>query len=517
MARRTRGAVGRAGLLVLLGALLLGQGAGGQTTSQKLQQLQQDLQQQRQLSAAQARELNRIRTSIQNLSAQQKEALGKLDTLAGQVADLENELAVLNTRTALAERQLADTASQLGVTTARVERLKGDVRQILNLQYRSRSNDYLGLLSQSRSLSDLLIRLRYANMAGQYNTRIIQTLKDEVATLDAQRTQQAQQTQTLKDIGAQRNAALDRLKARRGEQGRLLASLRDSEQGQRALAAQRQADRALTARTIDGLITQVTAERQRIEAERQRRLEEERKRREEEARRIRIAQERARQEAIRLAAIRAEQERIAREQAAQRAREAAERARQLAQQQAEAQARAQAAREAQQRAAREQQQRAREQQQRAREQQLQREQAALQQRSEQVQAAQDRVVQELQPLPAVSGPLGFPLPGGQVSAAYGSGGSPWVVLAGADGSQAVAALDGNVLAVTYYASLGWVVLVDHASAISAYFGLAEPLVSVGTRVSRGTPLGTVGGSQIIGPQRMAFQYRLDGAAVNPGF
>ncbi|GGL77469.1 hypothetical protein GCM10010840_14290 [Deinococcus aerolatus] len=504
------GGAARAAATLLLGALLLGQGAGAQTTSQKLQQLQQELQQQKQLSAAQATELNRIRRSIQNLSAQQKQALAQLDTLAGQVANLENELAVLNTRTALAERQLADTTSQLGVTTARVERLKGDVREILNIQYRSRSNDYLGLLSQSRSLSDLLIRLRYANMAGQYNTRIIENLREEVAALDTQRSQQAQQTQTLKDIGAQRNAALGRLKARRGEQSRLLASLRDSEQGQRALATQRQADRALTARTIDGLITQVTAERQRIEAERQRRLEEERKRREEEARRIRVAQERARQEAIRLAAIRAEQERVAREQAAQRAREAAERARQEAAQQAQAQARAQAARDARAQAQREQQQR-------AREQQLRREQEALQQRGQQVQAAQDRVEQELQPLPALSGPLGFPLPGGQISAPYGSGGSPWVVLAGSDGAQAVAALEGNVLAVTYYASLGWVVLVDHSSAISAYFGLAEPLVSVGNRVSRGAPLGTVGGSQIIGPQRMAFQYRLGGEAVNPRF
>ncbi len=502
--------VRRAGLLVLLGILLLGQGGGAQTTSQKLQQLQQELQQQKQLSAAQANELNRIRKSIQNLSAQQKDALARLDALAAQVSDLENQLAVLNTRTALAEQQLADTTSQLGVTTARVERLKGDVREILNLQYRSRSNDYLGLLSQSRSLSDLLIRLRYANMAGQYNNRIIGNLKTEVATLDEQQAQQTRQTQTLKDIGAQRNAALGRLKTRRGEQNTLLASLRDSEQGQRALAAQRQAERALTARTIDGLITQVTAEKVRIEAERQRRLEEERKRREAEALRIRVAQERARQEAIRLAAVRAEQERVARELAAQRAREAAERARQVAQQRAEAQAQAQAAREAQQRAVREQQQR-------AREQQLQREQDALQRRSEQVQAAQDRVAQELQPLPAVTGPLGFPLPGGRVSAPYGMGGSPWVVLAASDGAQAVAAREGNVLAVTYYASLGWVVLVDHSSAISAYFGLSEPLVSVGARVSLGTPLGTVGGSQIIGPQRMAFQYRLGGASVNPGF
>ncbi|MDV6375667.1 murein hydrolase activator EnvC family protein [Deinococcus arenicola] len=493
--------MGRGRALLLLGALLVGQGAGAQTTSQKLEQLQQELQQQKKLSAAQAAELGRIRKAIQNISAQQQDVLTKLDTLAGQIGGIENELAVLNARTAQVEQQLADTTSQLTVTTARVERLKGDVREILNIQYRSRSNDYLGLLSQSRSMSDLLIRLRYANLAGQYNTRIIQSLKDEVATLDIQQAQQAQQAQSLKDIGEKRAAALARLQARRTEQNALLASLRNSEQGQRALATQRQAERTLTVRTIDGLVSQVTAERQRIEAERQRRLEEERKRREEEARRIREAQERARQEAVRLAAIRAEQQRIAEEQAAQRARD------QAAQQ---AQAQAQTNREAQQRAQREQQQR-------TRESQLQREQQALQQRGQRVQAAQDRVTQELQPLPPTSGPLGFPLPGGRIVAPYGSGGSPWVVLAGDDTSQAVAALEGNVLAVTYYASLGWVVLVDHSNAISAYFGLSEPLVSVGNRVARGTPLGTVGGSQIIGPQRMAFQYRLNGVSVVPAF
>ncbi|GAA5436234.1 peptidoglycan DD-metalloendopeptidase family protein [Deinococcus aquaticus] len=467
------------------------------STSQRLEQLQRDLQQQRQLSAAKARELQALRASIQNLSAQQRQTLSRLDTLAASASKLENEIATVTARVALAERALADTAAQLNVTQARVERLQGDVREILQLQYRDRSGRYLQLLSQSRSLSDLLIRLRYANIAGEYNTRVIQTLAGEIEVLDRQKAQQARQTQDLKELQAQRTAVLKNLTARRAEQTTLLSQLRSSEAGKRTLATQRQAEQALAAQTIDQLVGQVVAERSRLEAERQRRLEEERRRRAEEARRIAEAQERARQEALRLARIRAEQERVARQRAAD-----AQAARQRA---ADAQAAAQAAR---QRAA---QQAAQTQ----REAQVQREQAALQQRSQQVQQAQVQVEQQLAPLPTLSGPLGFPLPGGRVQTPYGAGGSPWVVLSG--GPQAVAAQEGNVLAVTYYASLGWVVLVDHGSSVTAYFGLREPLVSVGNRVGRGTPVGTVGGSSIIGPDSMAFQLRRGGVPVPPGF
>lgn len=453
------------------------------STSERLEQLQRELQQQRQLSADRARELETLRRSIQNLSAQQRATLARLDKLAAGAARLENEVAVVTARVALAERALADTAEQLKVTQARVERLQSDVREVLLLQYRDRSGRYLQLLSQSSSLSDLLIRLRYANMAGEYNTRVIESLAGEVKVLAEQREQQTRQARDLRTLQAQRTAALKALTAQRAEQNRLLAQLRSSEAGKRTLAAQRQAEQALAARTVDALVGQVVAERGRLEAERQRRLEEERRRREEEARRIREAQERARQEALRLARLRAEQERLARQRAAD-----AQAARQRAAQQA-----AQAQREAQ----------------------VQREQAALQQRSEQVQQAQVRVEQQLAPLPDLSGPLGFPLPGGRVQTPYGSGGSPWVVLSG--GPQAVAALEGNVLAVTYYASLGWVVLVDHGASVTAYFGLRDPLVSVGNRVGRGTPVGTVGGSSIIGPDSMAFQLRRGGVPVSPGF
>ncbi|MFC4639302.1 peptidoglycan DD-metalloendopeptidase family protein [Deinococcus hohokamensis] len=510
-----KGGARRPLLGLLLGTLLLG--AAAQTTSGRLEELQRELQQQRQQSAAQAQALEALRSRIANLSSQQRETLARLDALAGSVTTLENEVAVLNARTDLAERALQETAAQRQATEARVAQLQGDVRQILNAMYRERSGRYLQLLSQARSLSDLLIRVQYSNLAGEYNTRVIETLRGEVQVLQTQQAQQEAQAKALRDVQAQRASTLAQLRTRRQEQARLLAGLRASEQGQRTLAAQTQAEQALTARSIDQLVGQVVAERQRLEEERRRRLEEERRRREEEQRRLREAQERARQEALRLARLREAQERAARELAQRRAEAAlaARRQAQAAQRQAQAAAQAAEQRRAEQQLA------AQAAAQRARAQQVQQEQAALAQRREQVQQEQTRVEAALAPLPAPSGPLGFPISPGQVSSPYGSGGAQWTVLQGPDNAQAVAVQGGDVLAATYYASLGWVVLLEHPSTVTVYLGLRDPQVQAGQRVAQGTPLGLVGGSPVFGPGRMAFQLnRVQGGSrqpVAPGF
>ncbi|THF89084.1 peptidase M23 [Deinococcus sp. KSM4-11] len=464
--------LGRPGRVWALAALLAT--AAAQTTSERLQQLQQQLQDQQQLSTQQAAQLGKLRANIANLSAQQKATLARLEALAANVGSLEQQVVTLNARVALAERALADTTSQLAVTQARVDRLKGDVREILTTLYRDRSGRYLQLLSQSSSLSDLLIRVKYANLAGQYNVKVIETLRGDVQVLQTQQAQQTQQAKDLRDVQAQRTAALARLREQRQQQQALLAQLRQSEQGQRTLAAQQQAERALTTNTINTLFTQVVAERARIEAERQARLAEERRRREEEARRIAAEQERARQEALRLARVRAEQE---------RQRVAAS---QLAAQ-------------------------------RQREQQLQQEQSALRARQDQVRAEQQQADVQLAPLPQTSGALAFPLPGGRVAAPYGTDGSPWVVLSGADASTATAARAGNVLAASLYGTLGYVIIVDHGSMLTAYMGLREPTVSVGDRVAQGTPLGSIGGSPVFGPGRMGFSVKRGDSYVNPGF
>ncbi len=54
---------------------------GLSSTSQKLQQLQQQLSAQKQLSAQQKAQLEQLRRNIASLSAQQQEVLGQIDTL----------------------------------------------------------------------------------------------------------------------------------------------------------------------------------------------------------------------------------------------------------------------------------------------------------------------------------------------------------------------------------------------------------------------------------------------------
>lgn len=467
---------------------------GAQTTSERLKQLQSDLQQQKTLNDQQARQLKELRARLENLTAQQKTTLNRLDALAVNVADLENQLASATARVALAQRQLDDTTAQLTLTQARTETLKTDVRGVLNSLYRERSGQYLALMTQSKNLSDLLIRLDYANMSGQHNIQVINTLRSTADLLKTQQETQERQAQQLRALQAERAAKLTALRQKRTEQQALLAQLRQSAEGQKAIAVRTQAQQALTAQSIDQLVGQVVKERARIETERRRRLEEERRRREAEARRIAAEQERARQEAIRLAKLRAEQERKAREEKARAAAEA-ERQRRLAL------ARERAALQARQQA-------------------LERERSALRARQTQVQQAQRQVTVDLQPLPASSSTaaVGFPLAGGQISAPYGTNGAQWVLLSGPTGGQATAALDGNVLAATYYASLGWVVLLDNGNGVvTGYFGLSDASVSVGDRVNRGAPVGVIGGSPIFGADRMAFQLRQNGTPVAPRF
>ncbi|MFC6659721.1 peptidoglycan DD-metalloendopeptidase family protein [Deinococcus multiflagellatus] len=74
-----------------------------------------------------------------------------------------------------------------------------------------------------------------------------------------------------------------------------------------------------------------------------------------------------------------------------------------------------------------------------------------------------------------------------------------------------------MLSSTFYASLGGVVLLDHGSLVTVYLGLRDKYVNTGDRVTRGTPLGTVGGSSIIGPDSMAFQLRRGQQVIPPPF
>ena len=441
------------------------------TTSERLQQLQQQLSAQQQLSTQQKAQLEGLRARVAQLGTQQKSALGRINVLSDDIAKLETARRLLDIQIQGVQQSIVNLNTEISATQARVGRLQQDVRELLVSLYRERSGRYLQLLSQASSLSDLLIRTRYANIGGQNNVRVVQSLKTETARLQAQRDAQAAQKKQLGALQARQVAQLTQLQARRVQQTALVAELRQNQAGQQALAVQTQAQQALTASSIRNMIGGILQERNNIEAERQRRIQAEQQRRAAELTRIRAEQEAARQEQLRLARLRAEQERQAR--VARTAR---------AQQSLAAQQQARQAREAQTAS----------------------EQQSLNAQQQSVQNQQDQSQQQLAPLPASVGNVGFPLPGGRVTSVFNASG-PWTILSGDTGARAVAVAEGNVITAANYANLGWVVIVDHGALISTSFGLSQPLVSVGQRVSRGQAIGIIGGSPQFGPASMALQ------------
>lgn len=539
---------------LLLGPALVGADVRAQTTSQKLEQLQRDLARQRDLSEAGRKRLEDLRASLAGLAGREREALATLDTLGAEIARLQDQGRDLEARISAVQDGIRDLDGRIAVGQARVDRLKAGVRTLMRRSYTERGGQYLALVAQARSIQDFLVRARYLRDVGRQNVTLVRSLRDETEALRVQREQRVTLAAQLTDLRRDLQAKLEARRDALSRQQALLADLRRTTAGQRALQVQAQADAALTSSRIDGLLSGIVSEKarleaERIEAERRRREEEERRRRAEEARRLREAQERLRLERERLARIererqaRIERERIERarqeaerreaeRQAAERreaerqaalraaARREAERqtaarqeaARQEAARQEAARqeaARQEAARRAERDAEAERQRRAREQAaddaRRDAERRVAEEQAAVEARTRQLQVQEEQARQQAAPLPRTAGPLGVPLAGGRVSVPFGAEGA-WTVLSGAPGAAALAAADGEVILETTNANDGWIVMVRHTETlITVYTGLQEPNVGLGQRVSRGQPLGFVGGSPLLGPDSMRFQ------------
>ncbi|MFC6590666.1 murein hydrolase activator EnvC family protein [Deinococcus lacus] len=471
-------------LLVGLGGWLV----QAQTGEKTLDALEQQLRQQQQIGVQQQKELEKLRASLETLSASQQQTLARLDALSADIQRLTNEGQVLAVRVRRAESELSATTRELEYRTYRVSNLRSNVRGLMNSLYREGSGDYLELLAQSSSLSELLIRLRYANFAGEYNVALITNLEREVTELQAQQQRQQAQQQALAKLQKDRAEALARLKQSRDEQAGLLAELQKTAEGQRLLALQNQAQQQQTVKNIEGIISGIMQERAALDAARAAR-EAESRRRAEEVARLQAAQREAEARARRAQAAQAAQGQPASASSqaapgqapaagtASTVPSAAQQARALREQQARAQA----------------------------------ERDTLAQQQQRAQAEADVAAAAAAPLPSEAEFI-FPLPGGQVREPF-TPDTPWAVLEGPPQAQVVAAADGDVLASTFFNSLGWVVLVDHGGWVTAYLGLQEPGVQVGQRVRSGEALALPGGSPVFGPDRAAFQLnRLQGGS-----
>jgi septal ring factor EnvC (AmiA/AmiB activator) len=127
------------------------------------------------------------------------------------------------------------------------------------------------------------------------------------------------------------------------------------------------------------------------------------------------------------------------------------------------------------------------------------------------------------PIRPFKGDLPWPV-NGRVSAAFGRVPSGrfgtsivrnGIEVSAAEGTNATAVHEGTVAYAAPFTGFGTLVIVDHGDgAFTLYGHLLDAAVSVGTNVSRGTPLGRVGLSPS-GGAALYFELRIDGRPVDP--
>src|SRR5665648_26183 len=123
------------------------------------------------------------------------------------------------------------------------------------------------------------------------------------------------------------------------------------------------------------------------------------------------------------------------------------------------------------------------------------------------------------PIATGTGQLGIPVTHIEVSSAYGSRGGGrhlGVDLRAPRGSAIMAADGGTVVKACYSGSYGNIIIINHGNGIQTYYShCASMSVSVGSQVTKGQVIGTVGATGNATGNHLHFEVRVNGTPQNP--
>src|SRR5665648_1058155 len=123
------------------------------------------------------------------------------------------------------------------------------------------------------------------------------------------------------------------------------------------------------------------------------------------------------------------------------------------------------------------------------------------------------------PIATGTGQLGIPVTHIEVSSAYGSRGGGrhlGVDLRAPRGSAIMAADGGTVVKACYSGSYGNIIIINHGNGIQTYYShCASMSVSVGSQVTKGQVIGTVGATGKATGNHLHFEVRVNGTPQNP--
>lgn len=262
----------RIGIGLLCGALLLS-ALPVYGENQQIQDSKQKIEENKEKLSAVESEKQKVEEKLQELSALKSDAAAYIQKLDGELADLQGQIDSLGTQMTEKNAEIEATKVQLADAKAREEEQYASMKLRIKYMYENGDTNFLDLLFEAESLSDMLNRAEYIQKVSEYDRRKLDefvAVRNEIEETELRLTEEYNELDRMKQETEAKQSSVEALQADKQKE---LESYNAKIQDANADIAQMQSEIAGIQEAIRAEENQIAA----IEAEIRRQEEEARK------------------------------------------------------------------------------------------------------------------------------------------------------------------------------------------------------------------------------------------------
>lgn len=262
----------RIGIGLLCGALLLS-ALPVYAENQQIQDSKQKIEENKEKLSAVESEKQKVEEKLQELSALKSDAAAYIQKLDGELADLQGQIDSLGTRITEKNAEIEATKVQLADAKAREEEQYASMKLRIKYMYENGDTNFLDLLFEAESLSDMLNRAEYIQKVSEYDRQKLDefvAVRNEIEETELRLTEEYNELDRMKQETEAKQSSVEALQADKQKE---LESYNAKIQDANADIAQMQSEIAGIQEAIRAEENQIAA----IEAEIRRQEEEARK------------------------------------------------------------------------------------------------------------------------------------------------------------------------------------------------------------------------------------------------
>ena len=262
----------RIGIGLLCGALLLS-ALPVYGENQQIQDSKQKIEENKEKLSAVESEKQKVEEKLQELSALKSDAAAYIQKLDGELADLQGQIDSLGTQMTEKNAEIEATKVQLADAKAREEEQYASMKLRIKYMYENGDTNFLDLLFEAESLSDMLNRAEYIQKVSEYDRQKLDefvAVRNEIEETELRLTEEYDELDRMKQETEAKQSSVEALQADKQKE---LESYNAKIQDANADIAQMQSEIAGIQEAIRAEENQIAA----IEAEIRRQEEEARK------------------------------------------------------------------------------------------------------------------------------------------------------------------------------------------------------------------------------------------------